>query len=120
MRILWVIVLSLFALPAFAAGAQSDDVSWTLPTQREDGTPLLASEIDRIEIQIRKDGVAQEVRAFPPTVTSFTYDRPLPPNYTLCYRGRTVDVDSQISVWSNEVCKTVKGKPNPPSMDSVK
>ena len=114
-KFLFALVLSVFAVPAFAAGAQSDDVSWTLPTQRVDGTPLPVNEIDRIEIEVEKDGVVLGVEAFPASITSYTYTRDLPPNYTMCYRARTVDTESLVSDWTAQVCKTVKGKPNPPS-----
>ena len=40
------VVLAVFSVPVYAAGAQSDDVSWELPTQRVDGSPLPVSEID--------------------------------------------------------------------------
>ena len=105
---------------AFSAGAQSDDISWTLPTLREDNTPLLVGEIDRIELEISRDGQVIATEAFPPAVTAYTFVRDLPPNYTLCYRAKTVDTDGLESVWTDPVCKTVKGRPNPPNLNSVR
>lgn len=105
---------------AHAAGSQSDDVSWTLPTQRVDGTPLPVSEIAQIEVEVLRDGSLVASDAFPPSVTSFTYQRELPPNYTLCYRARTVDTEGLVSDWTNEVCKIVRGKPQPPKLNPVK
>ena len=109
-----------FAGNALAAGAQSDDLTWTLPTTRVDGAALPASEIDRTEIEVSKDGTVIGTDAVPAPQTAYTWTRDLPPNYTLCYRARVVDTEEQASDWTNEVCKTVKGKPSPPSGLSVK
>ena len=114
------VVLAVFSVPVYAAGAQSDDVSWELPTQRVDGSPLPVSEIDRVEIEAYKDGVLVASDAFPPAVTSFTLVRDTPANYEMCYRARTVDTDGQLSDWTAQACKTVKGRPNPPNNLRVK
>lgn len=105
---------------ANAAGSQSDDVSWTLPTQRVDGTPLPVSELATTEIEVTRDGAVVATNGVPAPGTSWTLARELPPNYTLCYRARVVDTDGLVSDWSAEVCKTVKGKPRPPSVDQVR
>jgi hypothetical protein len=124
LKVLFVLALAIGFIAlmddANAAGAQSDDVSWALPTSRMDGTPLPASEIDRTEIEVSRDGSVVATDAVPSPVTAYTYTRPTPPNYTLCYRARVVDTDELASDWTSEVCKTVKGKPNPPSGMSVK
>ena len=113
-------LLLLVPTVAFAAGSQSDDVSWSLPTTRVDGTPLPASELDRTEIEVTRDGSVVATNSVPVPGTSWNLARELPPNYTLCYRARVVDTDGLASDWSAEVCKTVKGKPRPPSLDAVR
>lgn len=105
---------------AEAAGSQSDDVTWTLPTQRVDGAALTAGELDYTEIEISRDGAVVANDAVPAPGTAYAYTRPLPPNYTLCYRARVADTDGLLSDWSSPVCKTVKGKPQPPSGLTVK
>lgn len=107
-------------MAANAAGAFSDDVEWTLPTSRVDGTPLPVEEIDRIELEVILEGSVLYSDAFLPSITSFTFQRPTPPNYTLCYRARTVDTAGLMSDWTAEVCKTVQGNPNPPRIDRVR
>lgn len=105
---------------ASAAGSQSDDISWTLPTTRTDNTPLPVSEIDRTEIEVTKAGVLVGVDAVPAPATSYTWNRDLPPNYTMCYRARVVDTGGLESAWTAAVCKTVKAAPNPPGQLGVK
>jgi len=84
------------------------------------GTSLPASELDRTEVEVSQDGTVVGTAAVPAPGTAYTWTRALPPNYTLCYRARVVDTDELASDWSSEVCKTVKGKPNPPSGLSVR
>lgn len=105
---------------ANAAGAFSDDVSWELPTQRVDGTPLPASEIANIQIRVQRDGVDVALNEYPPSILAMTFDRDLPPNYTLCYAGKTIDTTGLESEWSAEVCKIVRGNPNPPKVNNPK
>lgn len=116
------VVAVMVALPglAYAAGSQSDDISWTMPTQRTDSTALPISEIARTEIEVSKTGVVLEVASVPAPATSYTWNRTLPPNYTMCYRARVVDTIGQASVWTAAVCKTVKAAPNPPGQLGVK
>ena len=116
------VVAIMVALPglAYAAGSQSDDVTWVHPTQRVDSTALPISEIARTEIEVSKTGVVLEVVSVPAPATAYTWTRTAPPNYTMCYRARTVDTDGLSSDWTAAVCKTVKGKPNPPSQLGVK
>lgn len=119
-RTMLVALLVAVPLTANAAGAQSDDVEWTLPTKRVDGAALPVEELAATEIEVSRDGIVLEIASIAAPATSYTYVRPLPPNYTLCYRARVVDTDGQISDWTGPVCKTVKGKPNPPTINSVK
>lgn len=105
---------------AKAAGSQSDDVTWTLPTERTDGAPLPASELSHTEIEVSKDGVVIGTDLVPAPGVSFTWTRALPPNYTLCYRARVADTEGQLSDWTNPVCKTVKARPNPPGQVDTK
>lgn len=105
---------------AHAAGSQSDDVTWVFPTERVDGVPLAVSELAATEIEVSRDGVVIANEVVPAPQTSFTLARDLPPNYTLCYRARVEDVDGLQSDWTNQVCKTVKGKPNPPGQLEAK
>ena len=120
MKWLFALIAALMVSPAFAAGSQSDDVTWVLPTSRVDGTALLVEEIAATEIEVSRDGVVLEIASVAAPATAYTFVRPLPPNYTLCYRARVVDTDGQISDWTGPVCKTVKGKPNPPNNVEVK
>jgi hypothetical protein len=114
-------VLTVF-LPglALAAGSQSDDITWVHPTQRVDATALPISEISRTEIEVTKAGVVLETVSVPAPATAYTWNRTLPPNYTMCYRARTVDTNEQASVWTAAVCKTVKAAPNPPGQMGVR
>jgi hypothetical protein len=115
------LVLLLFPLVASAhAGAKEDSVTWEIPTARVDEQPLPIEEIAHIELEVTKDAVVIHTQNFPPTVTTFVYERELPPDYTLCYRARTVDTDGLESDWTEQVCKTVKGQPNPPPGLGVK
>lgn len=112
--------LLMFPLAAFAAGSQSDDVSWTLPTARTDGTPLAPSELAHTEVEVSKDGVVIATDLVPAPGTSYTFARELPPNYTLCYRARVEDTAGLQSDWTNPACKTVKARPNPPGQVDIK
>jgi hypothetical protein len=115
------LILLLFPLVAVAhAGAKEDSVTWELPTERVNGDPLPVEEIAHIEIEVTKESEVIHTQEFPPSVLTFVYERELPPDYTLCYRARTVDTQGQASDWSGPVCKTVKGQPNPPPGLDVK
>jgi len=106
---------------AEAAGSQSDDVSWVHPTSRVDGTPLSVEEIEYTEVEVTRDGqvIANDLVPAPGTVYSLPRD--LPPNYTVCYRARTKALDPvDPSEWTGQVCKTVKGRPNPPGQLDAK
>ena len=120
-RIALAAILAVF-LPglASAAGSQSDDLTWVLPTLRTDGTPLPVAEIDRTEIEISKAGVLVGVDSVAAPATAYTWNRDLPPNYTMCYRARVVDTVEQASDWTDPVCKTVKARPNPPGQLEAK
>ena len=120
MKYLVAFILVLFSVPAFAAGAFSDDLSWELPTQRVDGTPLPVEEIAHISVEAFKDGVQVSVLDYPPSILTAEYPRDLPPNYTMCYRAKTVDTDGLESEWTAEVCKIVRGQPNPPRLSNPK
>ena len=119
-----VVAVALFALGAIvsqcanAAGAFSDNLAWELPTQRVDGTPLPVEEIAPISVEAVKDGVQVSILDYPPSILTAEYPRDLPPNYTMCYRAKTVDVDGLESEWTAEVCKIVRGNPNPPRLDN--
>ena len=68
-------------------------LTWSAPTKREDGSPLLPSEIKGYSLFV--DGVARELGA----VTAY----PLVPG-AKCYKIRTVDIYDTTSKESNEVC----------------
>lgn len=120
MKFLIACVLCTVTATAWAAGSQSDDVTWVLPTTRVDGTPLPVTELARTEIEVSRDGTVLTTTDVPAPSTSFTWARELPPNYELCYRARVVDTDGLISDWTVPTCKTVKGKPNPPGQLEAK
>lgn len=121
MRLALAAVLTVF-LPglACAAGSQSDDITWVHPTQRVDNSALPITEISRTEIEVSKNGVVLETVSVPAPATAYTWNRTLPPNYTMCYRARTVDTTELASAWTAAVCKTVKAAPNPPGQLGVK
>lgn len=73
---------------------------WDAPTEREDGTPLPASEISYYEVYHNDASLG--------TTPTLSLDVDAKGDYKV----RTVDTDGQRSVFSNTV--TVKGNPNAP------
>lgn len=104
----------LLAVPALAAGPTSDTVTWTPPTQYEDGSAVAAGEIT--EYVIRWGGTlggpySNVIRV---AGTALTVDVPR----TSPYVGRRCYVVTAVaggleSDYSAEICKTVK-KPKAP------
>lgn len=119
-RTMLAVLLVAVPLSANAAGALSDDLSWTLPTQRVDGTPLPIEEIAYTEIELWRNGVVVDTLQFAVPTVAYTYVRELPPNYEMCYAARVADTEGQLSDWTDLVCKTVRARPNPPGLDRVR
>lgn len=101
----------------FSLGASADvlTVTWVAPTQREDLTPLLASEIAGYRLSWTVKGVAQADKNV--TGTSYLLDTGTLAGRT-CVTLRTVDTDGLESDPSNTACRNAK--PKPPTNVAVK
>lgn len=115
--VLWVAV----SLDAKAADAT---LTWTNPTQRENGDPLPIAELKEIQIDYGKclagnifPSVPDGTKAFaaPATtgvITGLAYG-------TWCFRARAVDTASQASVNTGTVWKQYLAPPKPPTILTV-
>lgn len=119
--LLVLVALLAIVADANAAGSQSDDVFWTLPTQRVDGTPLTPAELEYTEIEIWRGELLVRTERVPAPGTTLNVTRTLPPNYELCYSARVKALEPDApSEWTPLVCKTVKARPQPPGQLDVK
>lgn len=84
--------------------AETRNISWEIPTLREDGSILLAEEIAGYDIAYSNGEVLERVVG-----TSYTVTLPSPGEY--CFKGRTVDTGELVSDWSDVVCTTFKALP---------
>jgi hypothetical protein len=100
-------LLFLFALPA---AADTLTLTWTAPTQREDGTALTAAEIANYRVTWTLAGSPLAPFTVPGNVSTWTLEGLAPGKY--CLRMSTIDTENLESVPSEEVCR--KAKPNPP------
>lgn len=105
------LLLSLVGLCVHRADADTVTLTWTAPTQREDGTTLAAAEIAAYKFAWSLNGAALATFTVPGTAITYTLSNLSPGKY--CFTTATVDTDGQESVPTGEVCR--KAKPNPPS-----
>jgi hypothetical protein len=105
--------LFLLLISSLTANAEQISVSWTHPTERDDGTPLALSEIR--ETRIFCTGAATPVVIIPAPATVALIELPL--GETKC-NARTVDTNGTRSIFSEQVTFTVTVKlpaaPNAP------
>lgn len=104
-----VLVLVVLAVPP--ARADTIDIAWTAPTQREDGTALTAAEIAGYRLSWTVNGVAQAEKTLTPG-TGYALDTGALVG-RVCVVLRTVDTDGLESAPTGEVCR--KARPKPPS-----
>lgn len=109
-------------LPLFSAcdtaksQTTTDTLTWTHPTARVDGTAMPLSEIRETVIAWGPSGgpyTGGSVTVAAPATTT-TIPRPSTPG-TRCYVAMTTDTGNRSSAFTNEVCKTILGNPNPPT-----
>lgn len=101
-------VFVVLALAASLAHADTLTVTWVQPTQREDGSPLLASEIANYRMVWTVAGVVQADKTVP-TGTSYVLDTGALSG-KICLRLATVDTDGVESVLTSEVCRKARPK----------
>lgn len=124
-----IIVLTLLALslPAFAATVDATaKLSWTVPTTRENGSPLKATEIASYKVRW---GTApgRTIGTFPVTGTSYDWAAPLTVGtdgtVTAYFSVAAIDTDGRESKRSVEASKTFKlvddSPPSPPVITVV-
>ena len=110
-------LLGIIAIPpADSAGTTAQDVlSWTMPTQNTDGSPLALAEITKSTVAwgTTPGGPYPNVQDVPAPATTVTLTRPNEGYGRRCYR---VSVTSTVQgLWSAEGCKTVTAPPNAPT-----
>lgn len=108
--------LTLLGLIVHRADAADAQLSWTAPTQREDGAALAATAIAGYDIEWGKCGQAQQtVRVGPVTshtITGLGYGE-------WCFRIRTADSGGLLSAWTGAVTKVILAPPKPPVFTTV-
>lgn len=109
--------LCLVPFSVFAAGASSDELSWTPPTHYVDGTTIQPGDITQYVVRWgnASGSYANEARVAG-DVTSYVVPRDPPSNETRCFVV-TVIAKGLESDYSVEQCKR---RPNPPAWGSVK
>lgn len=104
-------LVAAFAIMLVPSLALALDLSWTAPTQREDGSALAASEIAQYRIALSLNGNALTMIEVPGSATAYTFVETLKGKY--CARIATVDADGLVSDFTSPVCRNAR--PNPPS-----
>lgn len=103
------------ALGIYHAQAQvvTDTVSWTLPTQRTDGSALPASEIAKTTIAWGTSvaGPFPNTQDVASPGTSHVFTRSSPGTGTRCYVAYVTDTDGKVGGQAGPVCKSVKAAP---------
>lgn len=105
-------LLALMALPAMA----NIVITWTAPTQREDGTVLLPSEIASYTLNVTLGGVAQPDITIPGSAVTYTFADTVKGKY--CFTMETVDTQGLTSVPTSPVCRNAN--PKAPSNTAAK
>jgi hypothetical protein len=114
-------LLLLLLLPLSAFG-RDVVVDWTLATQREDNTTLPVSEIAATRVEWGSCsgtafGTSAGVRDVAPPALTTTLALG---NGTWCLRAFTVDTDGQVSDPTPVIAFTLKGRPKPPVIKSIR
>ena len=109
MKFVVIAFLYALALVPVLANAYSFVITWTAPTEREDGTALPVTELDHDDVFA--DGA---LLMAVPGGDSTTQASLAPGEH--CFAMKTVDVDGRESVFSNEVCKVLPSDANPNSV----
>lgn len=97
-----ILITALVAAPVWADWTNT--LKWTHPTEREDKTPLPATEIKGYEIRYGAFPEAQKWKLIRTVgkVTTLTLTVTEPGRY--CYQARTVDTGDRESAWSPQAC----------------
>lgn len=117
-RILCALALTLtLGLPlVYASGAASDTLTWVNPTTRNDGSALTNQASTLISFGPTAGGPytgGTITVAFPGTIATNPRGG-VNARGQICYVAQAVDAIGLISVFSNEVCKTVLANPSAP------
>lgn len=115
---------ALIALTAIMAGCQpaesqlpGDVVTWVIPTQREDGTPLPAAEYKATRIQWGTSSTGPfNLGQQTVTGTATTVTIPRTGYGQRCYSAVAIDTGDRVSAPSNVACKTVTAPPKAPTL----
>lgn len=116
--ILLTLVLVLSLALASMAHAATADLSWTAPTQREDGTALASSDIAGYDVEWGKCSQAVQV-VDAGKVLAYSIVLPNPSFGQWCFRVRTRDSSGVVSAWTGPVTKTIAAPPKPPIFTTV-
>lgn len=99
-------VISAFFIIADKANAASARLTWTTPTTRENGTPLLKAEISKYEIKYTQQGGVKKQGSKYPKASTNGYLLPLPiAGATWLFQIRVFDQSGMPSQWSVGVLK---------------
>lgn len=113
---IYTILVALGFVTPFMAIADDVSLSWTNATEWTDGTPLDPSDLESTTIKFQFFNLTApptpggprnyiELVTVPPTVTSFAHDNV--PNGVYCYVGFHTAKNTEVSIDSDESCKTI-------------
>lgn len=116
-------ILALAAMPLLHACSDAraqvttDVVSWTLPTQRTDGSALPVSEIAKTTVAwgTSAAGPFPNVQDVASPGTSHTFTRGAPGTGTRCYVAFVTDTGGRVGGQVGPACKTVTAAPGAPT-----
>lgn len=99
----------LFFIPAVSL-ADTDTLNWSLPTEREDNTPITVDEIAGVKIYYGDDckNLTDETALIAPPDTSITLEASLK---SRCYVATAIDTDGRESAFSKSVVMAPGKKP---------
>lgn len=112
-----IVLLIAVYLPGKAFGATAE-VSWTAPTEREDGTALSAGEIGGYDMEWGLCAGDKQLESLGP-VLAHTVTLPEPSFGEWCFSVRTRDTDGLLSAFAGPVTKVIKAPPKPPELQTV-
>lgn len=98
-----------------AQNATTDQLTWTAPTRRVDGTPLAPSEIREYRLTVANSttGTQSPIATVAGNLTSTTVSRGTNPLGTRCYWIVVVDTQGLVSDPTGPACRTVLARPEP-------
>ena len=112
------VTLVLAACSVQSAGPSSDELTWTLPTQRLGGAVLPVGEIAKTTVNQFASASSTTVLStvdVPAPGTKATFPRSGTGVGTLCYEAYVTDVAGLASAPTARLCKTVAAAPSSPA-----